>query len=333
MKRIFINGFLAGIALFTVSSVGAQDQKEKSKEKKEVQQIIITRSSDVDTKTVIEINGDKVTVNGKDVKNIKDSDIKVKVNKVRDVTAYRGDGPGDFDFNFNMDHNRAMSLFTEDENRAMLGVVTKENEKGAQISSVSKESAAAKAGLKEDDIITKIDDVKIVSTEDVSKAIRKHKPGEKVTISFLRAGKEQKVTAELGKWKGIKMNNFNPMTSENFRIMAPDMWDRAPGTPPTPFIYGMGGNPKLGLSVQDTEDGKGVKIIEVDEEGNAAKAGLKEGDIITHINDEAVNSADQIARKIRADREKTSVQVKLLRGGKAQTIEVKIPRKLKTADL
>lgn len=329
MKRIFINGLLAGIALFTVSSVGAQDQKEKSKEKKEVQQIIITRSSDVDAKTVIEINGDKVTVNGKDVKNIKDGDIKVKVNKVRDVTAYRGDGPGDFDFNFNMDHNRAMSLFSEDENRAMLGVVTEENEKGAQISSVSKESAAAKAGLKEDDIITKIDDVKIVSTEDVSKAIRKHKPGEKVTISFLRAGKEQKVTAELGKWKGIKMKNMN----ENFRIMAPDVWKSAPGAPPTPFIYGMGGNPKLGLSVQDTEDGKGVKIIEVDEEGNAAKAGLKEGDIITHINDEAVNSADQIARKIRADREKTSVQVKLLRGGKAQTIEVKIPRKLKTADL
>ncbi|MEI2740512.1 MAG: hypothetical protein V9F01_17195 [Chitinophagaceae bacterium] len=33
-----------------------------------------------------------------------------------------------------------------------------------------------------------------------------------------------------------------------------------------------GGTPKLGLSVQDTDDGKGVKIIEVDDESNAAKS-------------------------------------------------------------
>jgi serine protease Do len=95
----------------------------------------------------------------------------------------------------------------------------------------------------------------------------------------------------------------------------------------------MSGAPKLGLSVQDTEDGKGVKVVEVDEDSNAAKAGVKENDIITHINDEAVNSADEIARKVRAGRDKSSLQIKVLRNGKAQNIEVKTPRKLKTADL
>jgi serine protease Do len=71
----------------------------------------------------------------------------------------------------------------------------------------------------------------------------------------------------------------------------------------------------------------------VDEDSNAAKAGVKENDIITHINDEAVNSADEIARKVRAGRDKASLQFKVLRNGKTQNIEVKTPRKLKTADL
>ncbi len=315
MKRIIINGVFAGVALLTVPTVFAQEKTDN--EKKETQQIIITRTGDVDIKTVIEIKGDNVIVNGKPVEDIKD--VKVRVNKIKDATAY---APGNFNFNF--DHNNAMSLFTEDENRAMLGVVTEKNSKGAIITSVSKESGAEKAGLKKDDIITKVDETKIVGTGDVSDAIRKHKPGEKVTVTFLRDNKEQKVTAELGKWKGIKMNAMG----ENFRIN-PDAWEGARA----PFAMGFGGAPRLGLSVQDTEDGKGVTVLEVDEDSNAAKAGVKEKDVITHVNDEAVNSADEIAKKVRASRDKSSFQLKVLRNGKAQTIDVKTPRKLKTADL
>jgi serine protease Do len=326
MKRILINSFLAGFALLTVPSF-AQDKKE-TKVKKDLQQIIITRTGDTDEKTVIEIKGDKVTVNGKDAKDLRDSDVKVKVNKIKDVTAYRGGFTGpDFNFDFDFDHNNARALFSEDENRAMLGVVTDSDEKGARITTVNKESCAEKAGLKKDDIITKIDDAKVEDAEDVSQAIRKHKPGDKVSISFLRDGKQQKVTAELGKWKGIRMgaNAFAIPRGERFEI--------APGAPGAPFGFSFGGAPKLGLSVQDTEDGKGVKVLEVDEDSNAAKAGIKEDDVITHINDEAVNNADEIARKVRAARDKASLQFKVLRNGKTQNIEVKTPRKLKTADL
>ena len=86
----------------------------------------------------------------------------------------------------------------------------------------------------------------------------------------------------------------------------------------------------LGLSVQDTDDGKGVKVIEVDDESNAEKAGIKEDDIITEVEGKAVNSADEIAKIIKESKDKTSVMVKLTRSGKTQNIEVKIPRKLKT---
>ena len=91
--------------------------------------------------------------------------------------------------------------------------------------------------------------------------------------------------------------------------------------------------PKLGLSVQDAEDGKGVVILEVDEEGNAAKAGLKEKDVILEVDGKAINGADEIAKIMRDSKEKISVMMKLQRDGKSQNVEVKVPRKLKKANL
>ena len=94
-----------------------------------------------------------------------------------------------------------------------------------------------------------------------------------------------------------------------------------------------GGQPKLGLSVQDTDDGKGVKVIEVDEESNAAKAGLKENDVLTHFNDKEVNSADEVAKLVKENKDKPTINLKIKRDGKSQSIEVKMPRKLKTTDI
>jgi serine protease Do len=305
---------VAGIAFITVPSF-AQDKSE-AKDKKDFQQIIITRTGNADEKTVIEIEGDKVTVNGKE--DAKDDDVNVRVSKIKDINALRAPGAPGRTFSIDV-NNEAMSLFSEDANRAMLGVITEEDSKGAQITSITKESGAEKAGLKKGDIITRVNDEKISTTGDVSKAIRKHKPGDKVTVTYLRDGKEQKATAELGKWKGIKMS------TDDFRINIPEV-------PRTPYVFGYGG-PRLGLSIQDTEDGKGVKVLDVDGDSNAAKAGIKENDIITHVNDVAVNSTDEATRNIRSVRDKASFNLKVVRNGKPQTIEVKVPRKLKTADL
>ena len=76
-----------------------------------------------------------------------------------------------------------------------------------------------------------------------------------------------------------------------------------------------------------------MKVIEVDDESNAAKAGIKENDVITDVDGKAINSTDDIVKVIRESKEKVSVMIKLQRSGKTQNIEVKMPRKIKTADL
>jgi serine protease Do len=243
-------------------------------------------------------------------------------------------GGGD-NFNFNFD-NDAISLFTEDENRARLGVTTDDDDKGARIQSIIEKTAAEKAGLKKGDVLTKIGDKKIEEAEDVTKAIRSHKPGDKVAITFLREGKEQKVTAELGKWEGIKFNTTT-MPRIQGHLDAPGVygqWDvDSPREPFRAFTSGHG-RPKLGLSIQDAEDGKGVKVLDVEDGSNAAKAGIKEDDVITEVDGKEVKGTDDVTRAVRtSSAEKTSWNFKVERAGKAQTIEVKIPRKLKTADL
>ena len=334
MKQILVKRLLvAGVALLTVPSVTlAQKEKSKDKEEKEMQTIVITRDGNTDGKRVIEIDGDKVKVNGKDAKDNKD--VHVNVNTIKGMNGRMrmyNRTPGATAWNFNMDGDQ-MSLFSEDENRAMLGVVTEGDDKGAEIQSVTKESAAEKAGLKKGDIITKIGDKKIESTDDVTEAIHEKKPGDKVDITYLRDGKSEKATAALGKWKGIRA------------VTAPRVWS---GNIPTPNIdlaplenfngfngrYVFTGRPKLGLSIQDTDDGKGVKVLDVDDDSNAAKAGLKEDDIILSIDDKEVKGTDDVTRILRENKDKYTYNFKIQRDGKTQTLEVKMPRKLKTADL
>lgn len=327
MKQYFIKGIaLAGIALLTVPAAFAQKEKEKEKDK-EQQHINIIRKGNLDEKTVIEIKGDKVTVNGKPAS--ENDNVSVNVNKIRDYRALARvhAGDQDYDFNFDFDNDR-VSLFHEDANRAMLGVTPDEDDKGAMITSVSPGSAAEKAGLKKGDIITKIDDKKIEEADDVSKIIRSHKPGDKVSITYLRGGKEQKQSVELGKWKGATMPS----------VVMPKQWQgEFPRVETMPggqgYVISGSGTPKLGLSIQDTDDGKGVKVIDVDEDSNAGKAGLKEDDIITRVNDKDVNSTDEVTRIVRESRSLPSMKFQVLRNGKTQTLEVRTPRKIKTADL
>jgi serine protease Do len=272
--------------------------------------------------------------------------VKVMLNNLKDVESLsmtRGPRGGAMTFN----NNGNTMLFRSDESRAMLGVTTNDDEKGARVTDVTKESAAEKIGLKEDDIITKINDQEIKNPDDLSEAISKHKPGEKVTVHWLRDKKEQKATAELTKWKGMStFGSTSPLVRE-FRMESdgkspafPNMRELQELNQFKVFEAPMGQNwswsgngPKLGLSVQDTDDGKGVKVIEVDQESNAAKAGLKEEDLITEIDGKAVNSTDETVKIIKESKEKTSIMVKLSRGGKTINIEVKMPRKIKTADL
>ena len=230
-------------------------------------------------------------------------------------------------------------------NPAFLGVMTEaaENTKGAIINSVSDASPAQKAGLKEKDIITKLNDKIIDGPNTLYEAVGEFKPEEKVNITYLREGKEKKTTAVLEKNKNVASNNNiyfnapNGMMPNNLRRgfkISPDQ-DFNFEMPELRSLDGLTGQfnrkPKLGISIEDLETGEGVKVKSVNDASPAEKAGFKANDIIVMFDDKKVIDVSDL--KWEFIKEGQTLKFTVQRGGESKNIEVKIPKKLKTADL
>jgi Zn-dependent M28 family amino/carboxypeptidase len=90
--------------------------------------------------------------------------------------------------------------------RASLGVIPKYDGegdgKGVAISGASEGTAAANAGLKEGDVITKLGTYSIGTLEELSAALAAYKPGDKVKLTYVRDGKAQTVDVTLGERRG-----------------------------------------------------------------------------------------------------------------------------------
>jgi serine protease Do len=329
--------------------------------------------TDVDVNMTVVVDGNKVTINGKEVdENDPRLQIEGKGNKriilkkldkqPRIIVEGRplnsldlGKGlplDGDIIINENGEDNFDIIVPNEPKtNQAFLGVVTEETEQGAKINQVSEESPAAKAGLKEGDIITKVNDIKIDGPASLYDAIGKSKPEDKVTISYIRSGKTNTLVASLAKNKNtMQYYNFSSPEGQggpSFDITPKQYFDPntrklQPGQRGFSFIPnfpGMEGmtipgfekKPKLGISIEDLEEGKGVKIKAIQEGSPADKAGLKVGDIITSIDKDEVKEVNDI--KGQYFEAGQSIKVVIFRDKASKTIEVKIPKKINSADL
>ena len=219
-------------------------------------------------------------------------------------------------------------------NKAFLGVSTETSSEGALVVEVSPESPAAKAGLAEDDIITQVNKDPIKKQSDLYAAIGKYKEGDKVIIEYLRDGKKNKKEIVLAKNKmeartevyEFVPDNFNQNFNKNIR-----KGYALPNLPNLDEIFVNTKKPKLGISIEDLEEGNGVKITAVNEASPASKAGLKIGDIITSIDKHEVNEVNDIKWQ-NFDAGQT-LKLSIMRNKEVKTIEVKIPKKINSADL
>ncbi|HEY0677668.1 MAG TPA: PDZ domain-containing protein [Chitinophagaceae bacterium] len=325
MKKYLLRASgVAALAVLLSTSVFSQEEKEKVKEKEKINkgdEVIIITKGNKDGKVIVEVKDGEVTVNGKPVDEYKDGDIIVRRNRSYNGSA-RVYAPSPFRGQaWSYDDN----LF-DGRDRAYLGVSTEKSDGGARITEVNENTAAEKAGLKEGDIITHVGETRINDHDDLSAAVRKHKPEDKVTVTYKRDGREQKATVTLGKHSAMtlaapRFEMAEPLL-ENFRGM--DGFGQT---------FSFNGRPRLGIRAQDTEDGKGVKVLSVDEGSAADKAGIKQGDIITEFEGKSINSADELASAARSTKDQSAMKLKLQRDGRSQTVEVKIPKRLKTTNL
>lgn len=298
-------------------------QKEKEKTKDNGREIIIIKSDDKDKKLTIETKDGEVFINGKKSSDYKDDDVSVIRQKFRSDRNFLYTPQG-----------RNLQLLNKwnEERRAFLGVTTEKTDDGVKITDVSSGSAADKAGLKEGDIITKVGDKKITDPDELMDAITNHKPKEDVTISYKRDGKTGEAKAKLGETNFARSFSFNGNNDGNFNFTMPAMPKIS--TSPMPFAYSYSfGRGRLGVQIEDTDNDTGAKITDVNDESPAAKAGLKEGDIITEVNGKKVKDINEVRKEIGEVKDKNSYSIKAKRNGADMNFEIKIPKRINRADL
>jgi S1-C subfamily serine protease len=162
---------------------------------------------------------------------------------------------------------------------------------GIYIISVSDNGGAEDAGLRKGDIIKKIDSDAIDSYSDLSAAIGSKRPGDKVSVTYLRNGKETTSNVILKDQKGgtsfrskedlsvtEKIGGEFENLNENFKIR-----------------YGIN---------------SGVLAKNITEGGELAKVGVYDNCIIVEINNKPVNSQKDVEKLL--DGYKGNVQIKYM---------------------
>ena len=148
---------------------------------------------------------------------------------------------------------------------------------GLYINEVVENSAAAEAGLRKGDIITAIDGVKTNDASTLVEKIAQCRPGDKVTISYKRNDNNKKVDVVLKN----RVGNSEPITRETTDVAA-----------------ALGGkfSDVSKQACQKLEIRGGVQVTSIKRDGLLGRSGVKEGFVITYLNDRPVLSVADLQR-------------------------------------
>lgn len=163
---------------------------------------------------------------------------------------------------------------------------------GVVIAQVVPDSPADKAGIKERDVIVKVDGNEIHDFSELANAIGLRRPGEKVKITLVRDGKRKTVTATLAERKAnettLSENLFDGLEGAQFSNLSED-------------------HPLAGKV-------KGVVVSQVAPGSPAARAGLEPGDVITSVNRKPVKTLDEFRKLAGADQDQLLLHIRRGRG-------------------
>jgi serine protease Do len=209
-------------------------------------------------------------------------------------------------------------------------------EHGALIGKVLTDSPAAKAGLKENDIVTEINGQRVEGTTQFRRMIREIPAGRTVQLSVWRDGHQQTIAATLGKSEEHQNMMFKRVAPQSFAFRVPAM----PEIPdvPTPEWNGtflMNAKPRLGIDAEDLNgqlgtffgapEGEGILVRNVNADSPAEKGGLKAGDVITAFNGERIRTASELREKLSDIEAGKTVKLGVLRNKSSVTVNVELP--------
>lgn len=186
--------------------------------------------------------------------------------------------------------------------------------KGVLVSNVRKDSAAEKAGIKRNDLITAVNGEKVDDGNALRNKVAGTQPGTEIALTILRNGKELEIKSTLGEFDSPKSK-----TDENSSDESEDVEKEEDG--------------KLGLNLQPLTpetaeklkipaEVKGVLVTGVDANSPAGEKGILRGDVIIEVNRELVSTLEDV-RKALAKSENKSALFLISRRGRTFFVVVK----------
>ena len=147
---------------------------------------------------------------------------------------------------------------------------------GIYVAKVIEESAAEEAGLKEGDVITAIDGKEVNKMADLQECLAKKRPGDKVSISYLRDKKKATKTVTLKNEQG----NTQVVKKADLDVL--------------------GGNFRTITDAQKQQFniGYGLEVLKVNA-GKLKNAGITKGFIIQRVNDSAIKTIDDLQNVVK----------------------------------
>ena len=175
--------------------------------------------------------------------------------------------------------------------------------KGALVAATVPDSPAAKAGLKDGDVITALNGQPVTDPNNLKNQVSSFAPGTKLNLDVLRDGKTTQIavtTAEKPGAKRIGKSGLDGLSKNNrsddegvLNGVAVEDLDRA-------------GRRDLNFPAKL----KGALITQVEPNSASARAGLKPGDVILEINREPVtNAKDAVELSTKAESKKTLLKL------------------------
>jgi Do/DeqQ family serine protease len=163
--------------------------------------------------------------------------------------------------------------------------------RGAIVSSVQPDSAASHAGIKQGDVITAVNGKPVNDSNELRNEIAATAPGTRVQLNVVRDGREQQLSATLAQLPDKSANaSQSNGSSDRGRL----------GLTVEPLT------PELARQLH-SKSTKGVVVDQVDPAGPAARAGIREGDVIREVNRKPVGSVDELQQAVRDSGDRPSL--------------------------
>ncbi len=182
---------------------------------------------------------------------------------------------------------------------------------GALVTDVDGNSPAAKAKLQSGDVILSFDGKPIDRTRQLPRLVAETPADKTVKVTLWRDGKETSADVKIGILDTDKLAS------------APVPAETPAKNTPTVEAAGMALakiTPEVRKDLELPEDAKGVVVLDVEEDGVAAKRGIQPGDIVVAVGHDIVAAPEQVGEKVEAARKagRKSVLLRIERDGSSQ---------------